>query len=175
MSNSFSFLHTVYLNGINNSLNAGTIDAIMEEGYHLDTASTLALMLDNSDSQDYRLLTEIPRRIHSRYGVTQHELSRPFNGTLDTQKIDNEVYFGLIDFILYGKTKNCPAFAVITIGVLSRAIFFLTILSTYSTLTRLNEKPQQPSTSVKTLKKLMNCSPPTALKASTTTPASFFS
>lgn len=125
MSNSFSFLHTVYLNGINNSLNAGTIDAIMEEGYHLDTASTLALMLDNSDSQDYRLLTEIPRRIHSRYGVTQHELSRPFNGTLDTQKIDNEVYFGLIDFILYGKTKNCPAFAVITIGVLSRAFFFL--------------------------------------------------
>lgn len=124
MSNCFSFLHTVYLNGINNVLNKESIDIIMENGALLDNISTTTLKLETGNIPEYRFFTEIPKKISSNFGETIHELSRPFNGTLESQHIDNEVYLGLLDFLLYGKNKK-PAFIVITIGVMARAIFIV--------------------------------------------------
>lgn len=125
MANCFAFLHTVYLNGINKLLNADGIESVLNEGFRLDNATLSLLRAKQPGSlPDYRLITDIPKTITSRFGITHHELSKAFNGTLETQTIGGETYLGLVEFILYAKKKS-PAFTVITIGVVTRAMFIL--------------------------------------------------
>ncbi|ANC96513.1 large tegument protein [macacine betaherpesvirus 9] len=122
MSNCFSFLHAVYLNGIQKVLNRDSIDVILDNGSSLDQVSTAKLLLESTEVPEFRFFTEIPKKIKSNFGKTVHELSRSFNGTLESQHIDTEIYLGLLDFLLYGKNKQ-PSFMIITIGVMARAVF----------------------------------------------------
>lgn len=123
MSNCFLFLHSAFLTSIENVLQESVLDLILDEGRRLDIFTMTLLQKSQSKPiPEFRLSSEIPNNITSQFGSTHHILSKHFNGTLDTQVIDDQVYFGIIDFLLYAKEKKGIKFFIVTVGVISRAV-----------------------------------------------------
>ncbi|APZ76257.1 large tegument protein [Murid herpesvirus 3] len=125
VSNCFVYLHTVYLNGIKNVLNKKTIDQILDNGSNLDQKTYTRISTQNGKIAQFRLPSEIDKTITTPHGTTYHELSRAFNGTFETQIIDNVTYFGISDFLEYAYEKKPPPFIIITVGAITRGIFIL--------------------------------------------------
>lgn len=125
MSNCFTFLHAVFVEGITTALSKSVLDGILEQGRILD--SSIYDRLSNAGSceiHQYRLVTEIPRVLDTSFGMTGHSVSRPFSGTLETLDLDGYVCMGIFDFILHANQKIKPTYVIITVGCVTRAIMF---------------------------------------------------
>ncbi|AGT99225.1 large tegument protein [Suid betaherpesvirus 2] len=124
VSNTFLYLHTAYLNGAKNVCKEDILDKILEEGKKLDdiTAKNVQTLTLSKEAANLRFPSEVPKVIASFFGKTIHALSTPFNGTLETQIIEKETFFGIFDFLVYARAKKNPVHIMITSGVISRGL-----------------------------------------------------
>nr|WRQ19886.1 MAG: protein m48 [Herpesviridae sp.] len=119
MSNCFVYLHTAFVSSIATTLNTETLDIILNYGAKLDTLTQVML---GDPRETYRLGTEIPTTITTPFGTTGHLLSRPFNGTAETQDLDGYRCLGIFDFLQYAMKKTQPTYIILTVGVCTRAL-----------------------------------------------------
>lgn len=122
MSNCFAFLHASYLLGTETVLEKSTLDAIMDVGAGVDAIADEKLQRQGLVQHPYRLGSEIPTVIESRWGITGHALSRPFNGTAQTQDLGGYKCLGILDFLSYAKKKKEPVHIIITVGAHTRGL-----------------------------------------------------
>nr|WEG71974.1 large tegument protein [Murid betaherpesvirus 2] len=122
MSNCFAFLHASYLLGTEAVLDRPTLDAIMDTGAEVDAIADEKLRRQGVVRHPHRLGSEIPSVIESRWGITGHALSRPFNGTAQTQDLGGYKCLGILDFLAYAKKKREPVHVVVTVGAHTRGL-----------------------------------------------------
>lgn len=122
MSNCFAFLHASYLLGTETVLDRPTLDAIMETGAEVDAIADEKLQRQGLVHHPHRLGSEIPTVIESRWGITGHALSRPFNGTAQTQDLGGYKCLGILDFLAYAKKKREPVHIIVTVGAHTRGL-----------------------------------------------------
>nr|WEG69054.1 large tegument protein [Mastomys natalensis cytomegalovirus 2]WEG69192.1 large tegument protein [Mastomys natalensis cytomegalovirus 2]WEG69331.1 large tegument protein [Mastomys natalensis cytomegalovirus 2]WEG69469.1 large tegument protein [Mastomys natalensis cytomegalovirus 2]WEG69607.1 large tegument protein [Mastomys natalensis cytomegalovirus 2] len=122
MSNCFIFLHTIFLNDVQTVLDKDYLDIVLDNGAKLDAATELRLQKQSGTHHIHRLESEISNIIDSSVGITGHALSRPFNGTAETQDLGGYKCLGILDFLTYAKTKPLPTYIIITVGAHTRGI-----------------------------------------------------
>nr|WEG69743.1 large tegument protein [Mastomys natalensis cytomegalovirus 3]WEG70023.1 large tegument protein [Mastomys natalensis cytomegalovirus 3]WEG70163.1 large tegument protein [Mastomys natalensis cytomegalovirus 3]WEG70723.1 large tegument protein [Mastomys natalensis cytomegalovirus 3] len=122
MSNCFMFLHTSYLVNVESILDTDSLDIILDNGAKLDAKVEKRLKHINITTHVHRLGSEILNVIESPLGITGHALSRPFNGTAETQDLGGYKCLGILDFLTYARSKNPPTYVVITVGAHTRGL-----------------------------------------------------
>ncbi|AQQ81420.1 M48 protein [Murid betaherpesvirus 1] len=122
MSNCFTFLHTCYLMGIDPVLDTTSLDAVLDSGARLDAIADEKVKRQALTDHPYRLGTEIPTVIETPAGITGHALSRPFNGTAETQDLGGYKCLGILDFLTYARGKPLPVYIIVTVGVHTRGV-----------------------------------------------------
>ncbi|AWV68142.1 M48 protein [Murid betaherpesvirus 1] len=122
MSNCFTFLHTCYLLGVEPVLETTALDAVLDGGARLDAIADEKVKKHALTEHPYRLGTEIPTVIETVAGITGHALSRPFNGTAETQDLGGYKCLGILDFLTYARGKPLPVYIIVTVGVHTRGV-----------------------------------------------------
>uniref|UniRef100_A0AAU7E1U6 Large tegument protein n=1 Tax=Lemniscomys rat herpesvirus TaxID=3141920 RepID=A0AAU7E1U6_9VIRU len=122
MSNCFIYLHSAFLGGWAATLNTETLNDILQAGAELDSSVQSALSKERDRVPTYRLGTEIPTVLATKFGKTGHVLSRSFNGTAETQDLDGYRCPGIFDFLQYAANKPYPTYIVVTVGVCTRGL-----------------------------------------------------
>ncbi|AAM00697.1 large tegument protein [Panine betaherpesvirus 2] len=125
--NSAMFIHAAHLLGLSPSsplLAQEALDAVLQEGARLDARLEKDLQKKQPGKKlpVYRMGDEVPRRIDSSFGSTVHALSRPFNGTTETQDLGGYQCLGIFDFLRYAYAKQRPVYMLIIVNSLARAV-----------------------------------------------------
>ncbi|AKE44225.1 a48 [Rat cytomegalovirus ALL-03] len=122
MSNCFMFLHTSFLTNVESILNTDSLNQILENGAKLDAETENRIRKSGTTQHIHRLESEISTVISSPFGITGHALSRPFNGTAETQDLGGYKCLGILDFLLYTREKPQPTYIIITVGAHTRGL-----------------------------------------------------